>query len=152
MATQIQGGHAPNALPQRATANVNCRIFPGHQQEEIRQALIAAIDDPGVKVEFQATPETPGAPPPLSREVMGPIEALSRDMFPGVAVIPTMCAGATDGRFLTPAGIPTYGVSGMLSDGATSNAHGLNERIRVQTLIEGREFLYRLTKVYAGGK
>jgi acetylornithine deacetylase/succinyl-diaminopimelate desuccinylase-like protein len=150
--TQIQGGHAPNALPQRATANVNCRIFPGHDQEEIRQALIAAINDPAVKVEFQAKPETPGAPPPLSREVMGPIEALSRDMFPGVAVIPTMNAGATDGRFLTPAGIPTYGVSGMFSDGATTNAHGLNERIRVQSLLEGREFLYRLTKAYAGGR
>jgi acetylornithine deacetylase/succinyl-diaminopimelate desuccinylase-like protein len=98
--TQIQGGHAPNALPQKATANVNCRIFPGHDQEEIRQQLIAAIADPGVTVEFQAQPETPGAPPPLSRDIMGPIEALSRDMFPGVAVIPTMAAGATDCRFL----------------------------------------------------
>ena len=152
VATQLAGGHAPNALPQRATANVNCRIMPGHAPEKIRDELIAAIGDSGVKVEFQSPPETPGAPPPLSREVIGPIEALSKDMFPGVAVIPTMSAGATDGRFFTPAGIPTYGVSGMLGDGATSNAHGLNERIRVQTLIEGREFLYRLTKMYAGGK
>jgi len=152
VATQLAGGHAPNALPQRATANVNCRIFPGHDPAKIRDELIAAIGDPGVKVEFQSPPETPGAPPPLSKEVIGPIEMLSKDMFPGVAVIPTMSAGATDGRFFTPAGIPTYGVSGMLSDGATSNAHGLNERIRVQTLIEGREFLYRLTKLYTGGK
>jgi acetylornithine deacetylase/succinyl-diaminopimelate desuccinylase-like protein len=152
VATQLAAGHAPNALPQRATANVNCRIFPGHDPAKIRDELIAAIGDPGVKVEFQSPPETPGAPPPLSREVMGPIESLSKDMFPGVAVIPTMAAGATDGRFFTPAGIPTYGVSGMLSDGATSNAHGLNERIRVQTLMEGREFLYRLTKMYAGGR
>jgi acetylornithine deacetylase/succinyl-diaminopimelate desuccinylase-like protein len=152
VATQLAGGHAPNALPQRATANVNCRIFPGHDPAKIRDELIAAIGDAGVKVEFQSPPETPGAPPPLSREIMGPIESLAKEMFPGVAVIPTMSAGATDGRFFTPAGIPTYGVSGMLSDGATSNAHGLNERIRVQTLIEGREFLYRLTKMYAGGK
>jgi acetylornithine deacetylase/succinyl-diaminopimelate desuccinylase-like protein len=150
--TQIEGGHAPNALPQRATANVNCRIFPGHPQEGIRQALISVVGDPGVTVEFQAPPETPGTPPVLSREVMGPIEALSREMFPGVAVIPSMTAGATDGRFLTPAGIPTYGVSGMLSDGATTNAHGLNERMRVQSLIEGREFLYRLTKLYGSGR
>jgi acetylornithine deacetylase/succinyl-diaminopimelate desuccinylase-like protein len=150
--TQIEGGHAPNALPQRATANVNCRIFPGHPQEEIRQALIAAIGDPGVKLEFQSPPEKPGAPPVLSREVMGPIETLSRDMFPGVAVIPSMTAGATDGRFLTPVGIPTYGVSGMFADGATTNAHGLNERIRVRSLMEGREFLYRLTKMYGGGR
>ena len=148
VATQISGGHAPNALPQRATANVNCRIFPGRKPEDIRQELIAVIGDPGVKVEFQAEPEPSGTPPALSREVMAPVEKLAADMYPGVAVIPTMSAGATDGRFLTPAGIPTYGISGMLSDGATSNAHGLNERIRVQTLIEGREFLYRLTKAY----
>jgi acetylornithine deacetylase/succinyl-diaminopimelate desuccinylase-like protein len=152
VATQISGGHAPNALPQRATANVNCRIFPGHKQSEILEELVRVIGDPGVSVEFQSPPETPGAPPPLSREVMGPVETLSGDMFPGIAVIPTINAGATDGRFLTPAGIPTYGVSGMLGDGATGNAHGLNERIRVQALIEGREFLYRLTKLYAGGR
>jgi acetylornithine deacetylase/succinyl-diaminopimelate desuccinylase-like protein len=152
VATQLAGGHAPNALPQRATANVNCRMFPGRSAEEIRQELIAVIGDSGVTVEFQSPPEKPGAPPPLSREVIAPIEALSRDMFPGVPVIPTISSGATDGRFLTPAGIPTYGVSGMLSDGATSNAHGLNERIRVQTLLEGREFLHRLVKAYAGGK
>jgi acetylornithine deacetylase/succinyl-diaminopimelate desuccinylase-like protein len=152
VATQIAGGHAPNALPQRATANVNCRIFPGHAQEEIRQELIRAINDPKVSVEFQSPPEKVGAPLALSRQVLAPIEKLSGDMFPGLAVVPTISSGATDGRFLTPVGIPTYGVSGMLSDGATSNAHGLNERIRVQTLMEGREFLYRLTKMYAGGK
>jgi acetylornithine deacetylase/succinyl-diaminopimelate desuccinylase-like protein len=152
VATQIEGGHAPNALPQKVTANVNCRIFPGHDQKEILAALVSAIAEPGVSVEFADEPETPGAPPALSKEVLQPIEALSREMFPGVAVIPVMSSGATDGRFLTPAGIPTYGVSGMLSDGATSNAHGLNERIRVQTLVEGREFLYRLAKMYAGGK
>jgi len=152
VATQIAGGHAPNALPQRATANVNCRIFPGHSQDEIRQELIRVIDDPKVTLEFQSPPEKVGAPPILSREVMAPIEKLTADMYPGVAVVPTISSGATDGRFLTPAGIPTYGVSGMLSDGATSNAHGLNERIRVQTLMEGREFLYRLAKLYAGGR
>lgn len=152
VATQVQGGHAPNALPQRATANVNCRIFPGRKPEDIKAELARVIGDPRVKVEFQATPEIPGPPPPMSREVLGPIEALTRDMFPGVPLIPTMIAGATDCRFLTPAGIPCYGVSGMFGDGATSNAHGLNERIRVQTLLEGREFLYRLTKAYASGR
>jgi acetylornithine deacetylase/succinyl-diaminopimelate desuccinylase-like protein len=152
VATQINGGHAPNALPQRATANVNCRIYPGHKQEEILAELVRVVNDPGVKVEFQSKPETPGAPPPLSTLVMKPIERLAKDMFPGVAVIPTMNSGATDCRFFTPAGIPCYGVSGMLSDGATTNAHGLNERMRVQTLLEGREFLHRLTQMYAGGK
>ncbi len=152
VATQISGGHAPNALPQRASANVNCRIYPGHKQQEILDELVRVIGDPGVKVEFQSEPETPGAGPPLSAMVMEPIEALSADMYPGVAVIPTMSSGATDCRFLTPAGVPCYGVSGMFGDGATGNAHGLNERIRVQSLIEGREFLYRLAKLYGGGR
>jgi acetylornithine deacetylase/succinyl-diaminopimelate desuccinylase-like protein len=152
VATQLAGGHAPNALPQRATANVNCRIFPGHDPARIRDELARVIGDAGVKVELQSPPETPGAPPPLSKEIMGPIETLSKDMFPGVPVIPTMAAGATDCRFFTPAGIPCYGVSGMLSDGATTNAHGLNERMRVQSLLEGREFLHRLTKMYTGGR
>lgn len=152
VATQISGGHAPNALPQKATANVNCRIYPGHQQEEIRDELIRVIGDPGVKVEFQSEPEKAGMSPPLSAMVMKPIETLSRDMYPGVAVIPIMNSGATDCRFLTPAGVPCYGVSGMFGDGATGNAHGLNERIRVQSLLEGREFLYRLTKAYTSSR
>ncbi len=89
----------------------------------------------------------------MSREVIGPIEKLTADMFPGSRGGPDHFSPAqpTDASS-HPSGIPTYGVSGMLSDGATSNAHGLNERIRVQTLMEGREFLYRLTKMYAGGK
>jgi acetylornithine deacetylase/succinyl-diaminopimelate desuccinylase-like protein len=152
VATQINGGHAPNALPQRATVNVNCRIFPGHPPEEIRQALIKAIGDEGVKVTFQAEPEQAGPPPKLTAEILGPVEKLSKEMYPGVPVVPAQASGATDGRFLTPVNIPTYGISGMFSDGATTNAHGLNERIRVQSLMEGREFLYRLTKLYAGGK
>jgi acetylornithine deacetylase/succinyl-diaminopimelate desuccinylase-like protein len=150
--TRIEGGHANNALPQRVTANVNCRIFPGHPSEEIRQALIKVIADPGVKVAFESEPEKAGPPPKLTPEILGPIEKLTADMFPGVPIVPAQAAGATDGRFLTPVGIPTYGVSGMFSDGATTNAHGLNERIRVQSLLEGREFLHRLAKMYASGK
>ena len=152
VATEIEGGHANNALPQRVTANVNCRIFPGHPPEEIRQELIKVINDPGVKVAFESEPEKAGPPPKLTPEILGPIEKLTNDMFPGVPVLPAQSSGATDGRFLTPIGIPTYGVSGMFSDGATTNAHGLNERIPVQSLMEGREFLHRLTKMYAGGK
>jgi len=149
VATMIDGGHALNALPQHVTANVNCRIFPGHQPEEIRQALIAAIGDAGVKVAFQAPPEKAGPPPKLTPDILGPIEKLTAEMFPGVPVVPAQSAGATDGRFLTAAGVPTYGVSGIFSDGATTNAHGLNERMRVQSLMEGREFLHRLAKLYA---
>jgi acetylornithine deacetylase/succinyl-diaminopimelate desuccinylase-like protein len=133
------------------TANVNCRIFPGHQPEEIRQALIAAIGDAGVKVAFQSQPEKAGPPPTLTPDILSTVEKLTAEMFPGVPVVPVLSAGATDGRFLTAAGVPTYGVSGIFSDGATTNAHGLNERMRVQSLMEGREFLHRLAKLYAGG-
>jgi acetylornithine deacetylase/succinyl-diaminopimelate desuccinylase-like protein len=150
--TQVTAGHAPNALPQRATANVNCRIFPGRSPEEIRQALIKAIGDESVKVSFQSEPEKPGPPPKLTPEIMGPLEKLTKEMWPGVNVVPAMSAGATDGRFMTPAGIPTYGVSGIFADGETTNAHGLNERVAVKSLMEGRVFLYRLAKAYSGGK
>jgi len=152
VATQINGGHAPNALPQRVTVNVNCRIFPGHAPEEIRQTLLQVVADKGVAVRFTDEPEKAGPPPPLTPQILGPIEKLSREMFPGVPVVPAQSSGATDGRFLTAAGVPTYGVSGLFADGETTNAHGLNERMRVQSLLEGREFLYRLTKLYAGGK
>jgi acetylornithine deacetylase/succinyl-diaminopimelate desuccinylase-like protein len=152
VATQLSGGHAPNALPQRATANVNCRIFPGHKQEEIRKTLETAIGDPEVKVTLQADPETPGPAPALTPAILGPIDKITEAMWPGTPVVPAMAAGATDGRFLTPIGIPTYGVSGIFSDPNTTNAHGLNERVGVKQLLEGRVFLYRLTKEYAGGK
>jgi len=152
VATQLSGGHAPNALPQRAAANVNCRIFPGHAPEEIRKQIETAIGDPGVKVSFQAEPENPGPPPKLTPDIMKPIEQLTESMFPGVPVVPAMAAGGTDGRFLTPAGIPTYGVSGIFTDGETTFAHGLNERLPIKGLMEGREFLHRLTQAYAGGK
>lgn len=152
VATMITAGHAPNALPQRATANVNCRIFPGHTQEEIRQKLVGAIGNADVKVSLKSPPETPMKPPPLPPEILGPIEQITEKMWPGVPVIPAMATGATDGRFTTPAGIATYGVSGIFADSNTTNAHGLNERVGVKQLMEGRMFLYQLVKMYAGGK
>jgi acetylornithine deacetylase/succinyl-diaminopimelate desuccinylase-like protein len=151
VATQLQAGHAPNALPQRARANVNCRILPGHTQETVRQALVDAAADPGIAVTFEDPPEDVSAPPPLTHEILAPIEAITEEMWPDIPVVPIMQPGATDARFLTPAGIPTYGVSGIFSDPATSNVHGLNERVGVQALYEGREFLERLVRAYAGG-
>ncbi len=152
VATMINGGDAENALPQHVTTTVNCRIFPGHSSEEIRQTLTRTISDAGVKMTFQGEPEKAAPPPMLTADIMGPIEKLTGELFPGVPVVPAQSSGTNDGRFLTAAGVPTYGVSGMFLDLAETNAHGLNECIRVRSLMEGREFLYRLTKMYAGGK
>ena len=149
VATMLDGGHAPNGLPQRAGANVNCRILPGHSQEEVLATLERVVADTGVKVTFKDAPEKVAAPPPLTKAILAPIEKVTAQMWPGVPVVASMAAGATDGRFLTPAGIPTYGVSGIFGDPATTNAHGLNERVRVESLYEGRDFLDRLIRAYA---
>jgi acetylornithine deacetylase/succinyl-diaminopimelate desuccinylase-like protein len=149
VATMLSGGHAANALPQHAEANINCRIFPGRSVEEIRAALVNVVDDPGVKVSVQQPISPTPPPPPLTPEIMGPIEAAAAKVWPGVPVIPVMATGATDGRFLTAAGIPTYGVTGFFADAAGPNAHGLNEHITVRSLMEGRDFLYELVKLYA---
>ncbi len=152
VATMLDAGHAPNALPQRATANVNCRIFPGHNQEEIRQVLVQIVEDSDIAVTLVDPPESTSPPPPLTDEVLGPLELVTRQMWPGVPVLPSMIAGGTDGRFLTPAGIPTYGISGLFMDPAKVNAHGLNEKVLVKSLFESREFLDRLVRIYIGGE
>ena len=149
VATMLDGGHAPNGLPQRAGANVNCRIFPGTTQEDVRKTLEQIVADPQIKITLKDPPEKVSPPPPLTKAVLAPIEKITQKMWPGVPVVPTMAAGATDGRFLTPNGIPTYGVSGIFADPATTNAHGLNERVKVQSLYEGRTFLDQLIKAYA---
>lgn len=152
VATQLSAGHAPNALPQRATANVNCRIFPGREQAAIRRELEQVIGDPDVVVSFADPPETTSPPPALTAEILGPIEQISGEMWPGVPVLPHLQAGGTDGRFLTPAGIPTYGVNGLFVQPERVRAHGLNEGIPVESLYRGREFLDRLVKRYVGGE
>lgn len=152
VATMLDAGHAPNALPQRADANVNCRIFPGHSQEEIRLELERVVADPDIAVSFVDPPESTSPPPPLTAEILGPIEEVTQQMWPGVPVLPFMQAGGTDGRFLTPAGIPTYGISGLFVQPEKVYAHGLNERIPVESLYQSREFLDRLVKIYAGGE
>jgi acetylornithine deacetylase/succinyl-diaminopimelate desuccinylase-like protein len=151
VATMLDAGHATNALPQRARATVNCRILPGEPVAEVRQTLVRVLADDRITVTPTHEP-TLSPPPPLTPEVLGPIEKVSAEMWPGVPVVPTLLAGATDGRFTINAGIPTYGVSGMFRDPDGSGVHGLNERIRVRTLYEGQEFLYRLVKLYGGGR
>jgi len=150
VATLLDGGHAVNALPQRAGANINCRIFPGIPGEQIRGELAALIGDPAVKV-IQVTPEEPvGAAPPLTPKVVGPAEKLMAEMWPGVPVLPILQAGATDGRYLTAAGIPTYGIDGSFLDRELNHIHGLNEYAGVDSLYKDRDFLFRLVKLYVG--
>jgi acetylornithine deacetylase/succinyl-diaminopimelate desuccinylase-like protein len=150
VATMLDAGHATNALPQRARANVNCRIFPGTSAEAVRVTLEKLVADPAVKVTaMNARSEVTKAPPPLTPEIMGPITAVAATIWPGTPIIPILTAGATDGAFLSPVGIPTYGVTGMFGDPDGNGVHGLNERIRVTSLYNGRDFLYGIVKLYA---
>ena len=147
--TMLDAGHATNALPQRARANVNCRIFPGSTTEQVRQTLEQVIGDAKVAVKVREIRNAPAPPPPLDPKVLGPAEKLAAQMWPGVPQLRIMSAGATDGAFLTPVGIPTYGISGDFGDPDGNGVHGLNERIRVKVLLDGRDYLYRLMKIYA---
>ncbi len=154
VATMLDGGHAANALPQRAGANINCRVFPGVSGEQIRGELAAAINDPAVKVTEVGMgmndPVSP--PPPLTPKVVGPAEKLMAEMWPGVPVLPILQAGATDGRYFNAAGIPTYGIDGSFLDPELNHIHGLNEYAGVESLYKDRDFLYRLVKTYIDGK
>jgi acetylornithine deacetylase/succinyl-diaminopimelate desuccinylase-like protein len=149
VATILSAGHATNALPQRATANVNCRIFPGVSREEISAKLVEIVNDSAVKITLPEVRGPIAAPAPLTARIMNPIKQLSDSMWPNTPVVPLLLAGATDAQFLNPVGIPTYGVSGIFQDPDLGNVHGLNERVRVKSVYEGREFLYRLVKLYA---
>ena len=149
VATLLDGGHANNALPQRATANVNCRIFPGETVEGTQAALEAAIGDPGVKVTLVPPIRPVAVPPPLDPKIMGPAEKLVAKYYPGVPLIPSMSTGATDGIFLEAIGIPVYGAPGGWGDPDGNGTHGLNERRSVRSVFVGRDFLTDLVKIYA---
>jgi acetylornithine deacetylase/succinyl-diaminopimelate desuccinylase-like protein len=155
VATRLDGGHANNALPQRAQANVNCRILPGHSLEEVRQQLIKIIADPEVTVRYVAddgkvaekTPDRVSlAPPPLNPEVLKPLEAVVAQMWPGIKVVPYMDAGASDSIYTSAAGMPSYGITGIAVDFDDVRAHGRDERIRVASFYTGNEFFYRFMK------
>jgi len=147
VATQLDAGHAPNALPQRAVATLSCRVMQGTTPEQVQETLAKAIGDEQVKVSIIRRRDGSSAPP-LTDEIMGPIKAQAAKMWPGVPVAPLMIAGATDGRFLMNAGIPTYGLSGLFATTGETNAHGLNEKIRVKSLYEGRDFLDAVVRAY----
>ncbi len=146
VATLLSGGHATNALPQSATANVNCRILPGVPPASVRDQLVEVLADPKITITFVG-PANPSRPSSLLPNVIAAVESLTRQMFPGVVVVPVMSTGATDGIFLRNAGIPTYGIDGAFGDMDDVRAHGKDERVEVKQFYEGLEFQYRLVKM-----
>ena len=159
VATMLKGGHATNALPQIAQANVNCRILPGHSQEEIRQRLIAIFNDPKLTVNYwdngvvvgKGSDKKSMQPPPVRPEVFAPLHRVVQEMWPGVPVIPIMTTGASDSIYTMAAGIPSYGISGMGVDFNDDRAHGRDERIRVEAFYQGVEFRYLYMKALTQG-
>jgi acetylornithine deacetylase/succinyl-diaminopimelate desuccinylase-like protein len=160
VATMLSGGHAPNALPQTARANVNCRIFPGEDPEEVHKALERVSNDPKVKISVvaQLTPDgkvvpvVPVPPSPLLPEVTQAMERVLGAVWPGVPLVATMSTGATDGKYTRIAGIPTYGISCMFFDKNDNREHGKDERVGVQDFYDGVNFNYRLMKELSSSK
>src|ERR1700682_2519333 len=151
VATMLEAGQAINALPQLASAKVNCRVMPGEPVDEVKATLERVLADDQIVVTQLGSPVL-SAPSALNEEVMGSIEKLSQQFWPGAVVLPTMSAGATDGSFLRNAGIPTYGHSGLASDiNDGGRIHGKDERVLVKSFYEGEEYLYRLVKMLSGG-
>jgi len=148
VATLLDAGHANNALPQRAGANVNCRIFPGGTPLQVGAKLSELMGDPEIKVTTTKGRNAGGAAPPLTDAVMKPIIAAAARHWPGVPVVPMLEIGATDASYLTPAGIPTYGFTGIFFEPDGSRLHGLNERMRVHAVYEGRDLITEVVRDY----
>jgi acetylornithine deacetylase/succinyl-diaminopimelate desuccinylase-like protein len=155
VATRLEGGHANNALPQRAQAVVNCRILPGHSPEEVRQSLIGVLADPRITVRYiddngvvqdKASDRKGFPPPPLSPEIMKPLQKLVAANWPGLKVVPTMADGASDGVYTSAAGLPTYTITGIAIDRDDVRAHGRDERLGVESFYRGNEFFYQYLK------
>lgn len=149
VATLLSAGHAENALPQRATANVNCRIFPG-ESVDATLATLKRLAGPKVTVTANVPVRPTAIPPMLDPKIVGPARAVAAQHFPGVPLVPVMSTGATDGIFLEAIGIPVYGAPGIFLDKDLDGIHGLNERIPVKSLYDGRDYLFDLVKAYAG--
>ena len=146
--TLLDAGHANNALPQRAGANVNCRIFPGGGIEQVAATLSELIGDADVKVTAAKGRNAGGAAPPLTEAVMKPIVVAAARRWPEVPVVPMLEIGATDASYLTPAGIPTYGFTGIFFEPDGSRLHGLNERVRVDAVYDGRDLITEVVRDY----
>ena len=151
VATQVDAGHAPNALPQNAHANVNCRILPGHGAAEVETALLRALADSKIEVKADEK-EVAGPRAAVDPDFLRAVEAVAAEVFPRVPVVPTMSSGATDSKYFRLAGIEAYGVSGIFTDIDDVRAHGRDERVGVKQFYEGQDFLWRLIGVLAGAK
>jgi acetylornithine deacetylase/succinyl-diaminopimelate desuccinylase-like protein len=144
VATMVAAGHATNALPQRASANVNCRIHSADSIAGVRDQLERLVADPEIKVKTLEIRGPTAQAPPLTPAILKPVERIAAKIYPGVPLLPIFQSGATDGQFTGAAGIPTYGIGVIFADPDLGNIHGLNERLRVQSLYDGRDFLYQL--------
>jgi acetylornithine deacetylase/succinyl-diaminopimelate desuccinylase-like protein len=149
--SQIEGGHAPNAIPQHVKANVNCRILPDTPVAEVQAEIARVIGDERVKVKPKGEGGVQSPIPPLTDAIVEPARKVAESIWPGVVIVPTMLPGYTDGKYLNPAGVPTYGLSGLFESAEGNYIHGLNERISVKALMEGRQFLHEVVKLYADG-
>ena len=149
IATTVEGGHAANALPQRAVANINCRILPGVAIEDVRRTLQQTLADDAIAITAIGKIPVAAPSPTIDGRMLGPVREVAESLWPGVTVVPTLATGATDGRFLNAAGIPTYGLSGLFHDAEGPRSHGLNERVRVQSLLDSRRFLHDVIRRYA---
>ena len=148
VATQLEGGHAMNALPQLAAANVNCRVLPEDSVEYVQSTLQKVVSDDQVKITI--TGEVGQGPASAMRpDVLNAVQRATESEWPGVPVVPMMVMGATDGEYLRQAGIPTYGVQGFFFDREDIRFHGRDERMGVQSFYEGQTFLYELVKMMA---
>jgi len=151
VATMLSGGHAPNALPQSAEANVNCRIFPGHSQEEIRLQLVQLFNDPKLSVRYRSdarelsdhgSDRKAMVPPPLRTDVMTSLRKVAAKLWPGAPVIPNMQTGSSDSIYTMSACIPSYGISGIAVDRDDIRAHGKDERVKADSYYTAVEFYY----------
>ncbi len=159
VATRLSGGHANNALPQTAQANVNCRIFPGHSPEQIRQQLIGLFGDSKLSVKYVAdtgvvsdtAPERKAiVPPPPLPEVFDPLTALVDAIWPGTPVTAVMENGASDSIYFAQAGIPSYGFSAVALERNDVRAHGQDERLPVDSYAKSLDFFYAFVKSLGG--
>ncbi|MEI6113246.1 MAG: M20/M25/M40 family metallo-hydrolase [Burkholderiales bacterium] len=151
VATRLNAGHANNALPQSASATVNCRILPQDDPDAVDATLRQLLGNDRIQMTNLIRP-MPSPPSPLRPDIMNAVNALTEKMWPGVTVVPFMSTGGTDSRFMRNAGIPMYGVSGIFYEPSDARMHGLDERVPQKSLYEGREFLYQLIKQLAASR